>query len=151
MRKKIVVVGAVVLVLVFLQVGISRARGMYGRRQHNQVERIAQGVRCGEVSRREYQYLDNERRRIQRSRRHFLADGWISRGERRHLNSMQERASHDIYRARHCRRGCGCSSCSGHVVRRYDRRRFSCSDRRRYRIALDDPAWGFSGFFYDRW
>lgn len=151
MRNKIVIGGTLVLVLVFLQVGISRAHGPYARRQHQQVERIDQGVRCGEVTRREYRHLENEQRWIRKFRRHSLADGWLSRGERQYLHRMQERASGDIYRAKHNRKDCGYSSCSARVARRYDRRRFSCSDSHRYRIARDHPAWGFSGFFFDRW
>jgi len=155
MQNKIVIGGITLLVLVFLQVEISQARGPYAKRQHHQMERIVKGVRCGEVTRREYRHLENEQRWVQRYRRHSLADGWLYRGERRRLCRMQERSSRDIYRARHNRKGCGCSNCTGHIVRcynrGYDRRRFSCSDSRRYRIALDDPAWGFSGFFYDRW
>ena len=151
MRNKIIVGGIMVLVLVFLQVGISQARGPYAKRHHYQKERIAKGVRCGEVTRREYRYLGNEQRRIQKQRRHSLADGWLSRGEGRRLYRMQERASRDIYRAKHNRRNCGCSNCSKHVARRYGRRSRSCSENRRYRVADDRPNWGFSGFFYDRW
>ena len=151
MRNKIIVGGIMVLVLVFLQVGISQARGPYAKRHHSQMERIAKGVRCGEVTRREYRYLGNEQRRIQRHRRHFLADGWLSRGERRRLHRMQNRADCDIYRAKHNRRNCGCSNCSKHVARRYGRRSRSCFENRRYRAADDRTNWGFSGYFYDRW
>jgi len=150
MRNKIVVVIALVVVIVFLQVGISQARGPYAKQQHQQIQRIVKGVRCGEVSGRESRYLGNEQRRIHRQRRHFLADGWLSRGERRRLYRMQNRADGDIYRARHNRRGCGCANDSRHFVRRYGRRDRSCSDHRRYRVTDDRQSWGFSGFFYDR-
>ncbi|HDJ28583.1 MAG TPA: hypothetical protein ENF28_04990, partial [Proteobacteria bacterium] len=87
----------------------------------------------------------------QRQRRHSLADGWLSRGERRRLHRMQNRADCDIYRAKHNLRGRSCSNCSKHVARRYGRRGCSCSDHRRYWVADDRQSWGFSGFFYDRW
>ena len=151
MRNKIVIGGITLLVLVFLQVGISQAHGPYAKRHHYQMERIDKGVRCGEVTRREYRYLGNEQRRIQRQRRHSLADGWLSRGERRRLHRMQNRAGCDIYRAKHNRRNRDCSNCSKHVARRYGRRSRSCFENRRYRVADDRPNWGFSGFFYDRW
>lgn len=150
MQNKIVIGGITLLVLVFLQVGISQAHSPYARRQHQQIQRIVKGVRCGEVSGSEYRYLGNEQRRIHRQRRHFLADGRLSRGERRRLHRMQNRAGGDIYRARHNRRGCGCANDSRHFVRRYGRRDRSCSDHRRYRITDDRQSWGFSGFFYDR-
>jgi len=150
MQNKIVIGVITLLALVFLQVGISQAHGPYVRRHHYQIERIAQGVRCGEVTGSEYRYLGNEQRLIHRQRRHFLADGRLSRGERRRLHRMQNRADGDIYRARHNRRGCGCANDSRHFVRRYGRRDRSCSDHRRYRVMDDRQSWGFSGFFYDR-
>lgn len=151
MRNKIVIGVSLILVLMFLQVGISQARGPYAKRHHHQMERIAKGTRCGEVTRREYRHLENEQRWMRRFRRHSLADGWFSKGERRRLRRMQNRADRDIYRARHNRRGCGCSNNSRHFVRRYGRRDRSCSDHRRYRVTDDRQSWGFSGFFYDRW
>ncbi len=152
MRNKVIVGGIMVLVLVFLQVGISQARGPYAKRHHSQMERIAKGVRCGEVTRREFRYLGNEQRRIQRQRRHSLADGWLSRGERRRLHRMQNRADCDIYRAKHNRWGHKYPNCSKHADRRrYEGRRRTCSNSRRYRVVDDRPNWGFSGFFYDRW
>ncbi len=150
MKNRMIVVGALVLALVLLQVGVSRAHGPYAKRHHCQKERIVEGVRCGELTRGEYRYLENEQRWIQRFRRHSLADGWLSRGERRHLYRLQNKASGDIYRARHNRRNCGCSSCSAYVVHCRERWRFSHPDGCRSRLALGDPAWGFSGFFYDR-
>ena len=151
MKNKVIIAGTVVLVLVVLHVGVSRAHGPYGKRCHYQRERIVEGVCCGDLTRREYRYLENEQRWIQRFRRHSLADGWLSRGERRRLHRLQDRASGDIYRARHNRWKHGHRHCSHHAARRCDRRRCSCSDDCRSRLALGDQAWGFSGFFYDRW
>lgn len=151
MKKKIIVGGVTLLALFFLPIGISHAHGPYARRHHFQMERIAHGFRSGEVTEREFRYLSNEQRQIQRRRRRFLADGWLSRGERRRLYRMQNRADRDIYQARHNQRKRGCSCSSGHVVRPYARRRFTCSDHDRFRVAQGDSAWGWSGFFYDRW
>ena len=147
MKNKIIVGGITLLTLFFLPVGISHAHGPYARRHHFQMERIANGVRSGEVTGRECRYLGNEQRRIQRKKRSFLADGWLSRGERRRLNRLQNRADRDIYRAKHNRRN---RDCSGHVVRPHARRRFMCSENHHFRRTWDDQAWGFSGFFYDR-
>jgi len=149
MKNRMIVVGALVLALVLLQVGVSRAHGPYAKRHHCQKERIVEGVRCGELTRGEYRYLENEQRWIQRFRRHSLADGWLSRGERRQLHRLQDRASGDIYRAKHNRWNCGYPRCSNHAARRCDRRRCSCADGYRSRLAFGDPTWGFSGFFYD--
>ncbi len=151
MRNKIVIGGITLLVLVFLQVGISQAHGPYAKRQHQQMKRIVKGVRSGEVTRRESRYLGKEQHRIQKQRRHFLADGWLSRGERQRLYRLQGKASSDIYRARHNRWGHEYPNCSKHAARRpYEGRRQACSDSHRFRARLDDPGWGFSGFFYGR-
>ncbi len=151
MRNKIVVGGITLLVLVFLQAGISQARGPYANRQHQQIQRIVKGVRSGEVTRREYRYLGNEQHRIQKQRRHFLADGWLSRGERQRLCRLQGKASGNIYRARHNRWSREYPNCSKYAARRScEGRKRACSDSHRFRARLDELGWGFSGFFYDR-
>ncbi|MCB0490137.1 MAG: hypothetical protein KDC99_16765 [Cyclobacteriaceae bacterium] len=70
-------------------------------RQHIQRARIADGVRDGEVTRREAVGLRAEQRHIRRSGRRVKADGEVTPQERRRLQRKQNRASRHIRRAKH--------------------------------------------------
>ena len=70
-------------------------------RQDAQRVRIAQGIREGEVTRREAAGLRMEQRHVRRARRRAAADGQVTPMERRKLDRKQRRASRDIHRARH--------------------------------------------------
>jgi hypothetical protein len=70
-------------------------------RQRRQQERIAQGTRSGELTRREAARLEAEQRQIRREERVFRSDGRLSPWERADLNRDLNRASRDIARQRH--------------------------------------------------
>jgi Skp family chaperone for outer membrane proteins len=70
-------------------------------RQHNQRERIQQGVRSGELTRRETGRLVEEQRDVRQLERAYKSDGTLTGAERRDLNHEQNQASRDIYRQKH--------------------------------------------------
>ena len=70
-------------------------------RQHNQRERIQQGVRSGELTRRETRHLAEEQRDIRQLERAYKSDGTLTAAERRDLRHEQNQASRDIYRQKH--------------------------------------------------
>lgn len=70
-------------------------------RQHNQQERIIQGVRSGELSREEAQTLRAEQRAINREERYYRADGVLTPGERRELQRELNEASQNIHEEKH--------------------------------------------------
>jgi Skp family chaperone for outer membrane proteins len=70
-------------------------------RQHNQRERIQQGVKSGELTRRETGRLVNEQRDVRQLERDYKADGTLSAGERRDLHQEQNEASRHIYNQKH--------------------------------------------------
>jgi len=70
-------------------------------RHHRQERRINQGVRSGELTRREAHHLRDDERRIARNERIAKADGHVSRAERRHLRREENRTSRAIYRDKH--------------------------------------------------
>jgi hypothetical protein len=70
-------------------------------RRANQMRRIEQGRRSGQLSWREYRFLRREQAHIAADERRAKADGYVSRYERRRLNRELDQASHDIYRLRH--------------------------------------------------
>jgi len=73
------------------------------RRQENQQDRIQQGIKSGELTRREAGRLESLEGRIQANKLIDKSDGHVSPRERAHLNRELNRASHDIYRDKHNR------------------------------------------------
>lgn len=78
----------------------SSASGI-NRRQAQQHRRIVQGVRSGELTRHEARRLQAEQRMIRRQERAYLADGRLSRPERRDLYGDLRDANRHIYNQTH--------------------------------------------------
>lgn len=71
------------------------------RRQNRQQNRIGQGVRSGELTRRETYGLSREQYQIRREERRYRADGEFTRRERAELQRELNQASRHIHRAKH--------------------------------------------------
>jgi hypothetical protein len=74
-----------------------------GQRRENQQDRIAQGIRSGQMTPREAARTENRERNINRS---IAADraangGRLTAQERRNINQRQNRVSRQIYRQKH--------------------------------------------------
>ena len=84
--------------------GLSRPRTpRINHRQENQQDRIQQGIKSGELTRREARRLEGIEGKIQADKLIDKSDGHVSPRERAQLNRELNRASHDIYRAKHNR------------------------------------------------
>ncbi|MEM8906460.1 MAG: hypothetical protein AAGD05_01335 [Bacteroidota bacterium] len=70
-------------------------------RQVTQQKRIQQGVRSGELSKKETVRLQKQQRHINRSKKRAKADGVVTKKERAQLHRKQNRASKNVYRAKH--------------------------------------------------
>lgn len=70
-------------------------------RQQNQRQRIQQGVRSGELTRRETGALAHEQRDVRQLERAYKSDGELTRAERVDLHQEQNQASRDIYNQKH--------------------------------------------------
>jgi Skp family chaperone for outer membrane proteins len=70
-------------------------------RQHTQRDRIQQGVKSGELTRRETGRLANEQRDIRQLEREYKSDGTLTGAERRDLHQEQSQASRHIYAQKH--------------------------------------------------
>jgi uncharacterized protein YoaH (UPF0181 family) len=70
-------------------------------RQQVQRERIQQGVRSGELTRRETARARDDQRDIRQLERAYKSDGELTRGERRDLTHEQNQASRQLYRDKH--------------------------------------------------
>lgn len=70
-------------------------------RQHNQHDRIAQGVRSGSLTRDEAQGLRTEQRSIRQEERQYKSDGTLTRDERRDLHQELGAAGRNIHDEKH--------------------------------------------------
>lgn len=70
-------------------------------RQQQQQQRVRQGVRSGELTRRETRNLAEGQRDIRQLERAYKSDGQLTRAERVDLHHEQNQASRDIYKQQH--------------------------------------------------
>ncbi|MFZ0131535.1 MAG: hypothetical protein WAK95_03260 [Desulfobacterales bacterium] len=87
--------------LLFLSASVASAGDRFQQRQNNQNQRIYQGIRNGQITKREFAHLSHQQRNLERYRNFALRDGRLDRGERRSLNHFQDRAGRSIYNDRH--------------------------------------------------
>jgi hypothetical protein len=71
------------------------------QRQQHQHQRIKQGVRSGELTRREAGSLAEQQRDVRQLERAYKSDGELTRPERVDLHHEQNQASRDIYKQKH--------------------------------------------------
>jgi len=70
-------------------------------RQHNQHDRIAQGVRSGSLTRDEARGLFADERSIRQEERKYKSDGMLTRAERKDLHQDLNAASRNTYSEKH--------------------------------------------------
>jgi hypothetical protein len=73
----------------------------YDARQHNQRERISNGVRSGELTRRETRHLAAGQVHLNRVEHRAKADGVVTARERAHMQHEENQQSRRIYRQKH--------------------------------------------------
>jgi hypothetical protein len=67
----------------------------------NQKQRIEQGLRSGELTRKESKHLKAQQRDIHQVKKMAKADGKVTREERRVIKQKQARADKNIARKKH--------------------------------------------------
>jgi len=97
MLRQIVIMAALAAISVPALAGTPRLNA----REHNQRDRIAQGVRSGELTRPETRRLITGERRLHRHERYARSDGIVTAGERARLERNADRMSARIYRQKH--------------------------------------------------
>ncbi|GBC62868.1 hypothetical protein DENIS_3852 [Desulfonema ishimotonii] len=103
MKAKKLIVGLGIVGMIWGSAGAAWAGGSFEHRQQKQTRKIYNGVKKGCVSHKEFRRLTREQWRIEHTRKKALADGRISRKEKKRLNKMQRRAGKHIRRATHNR------------------------------------------------
>jgi len=97
---KKIFLGMLVGTLILGTVSIAMA-GPFTWREARQQARIDQGVDSGQITQGEFRHLERQQGRIEAYREHAWSDGNLSASEARHLTRAQNRASRDIWRAKH--------------------------------------------------
>jgi hypothetical protein len=89
--------------ILLLCVAVINANGQSIRkRSNNERERVTQGARSGELTKREAAKLRKEQKEIRKDVRVAKKDdGHIGPRERKHIRREQRKASRHIYRAKH--------------------------------------------------
>ncbi len=122
----------------------------YSRIEHRldrQHYRIKDGVRSGELTRKEARRLRKQQRHIAKMERRFSRDGHLDRQERRTLRRELDDASDRIYRYKHNDRY---RNEKQHKTTRYDDHgyRYKSKQRDIYRI-YDDSKWAITFSLWD--
>ena len=97
MLRQIVIMAALAAISVPAMAGTPRLDA----REQNQRQRIAQGVRSGELTRPEARRLIKGERRLHRHERYAKSDGVVTPAERARLQRNANRMSTLIYRQKH--------------------------------------------------
>jgi hypothetical protein len=71
------------------------------QREHNQQERIRQGIKSGELTRRETIRLEQQEAKIRVNEKFAKADGKVTPAERARLEKELNRTSENIYDQKH--------------------------------------------------
>ena len=71
------------------------------KREHNQKERIKQGVESGELTKKETRRLRHEQKRIKAKEEAMKSDGTLTKGERKELHQDLNKASEHIADQKH--------------------------------------------------
>lgn len=96
-------IGAIVLAAAALP-ALAAADGRnasINERQQQIEQRMHQGWRSGELTRREYRRLQHELRLIERDEYAFRSDGHLSPRERQHLHARLDAVSRDVWAEKH--------------------------------------------------
>ena len=99
------------LILVIITLGVlsvvtsaQEKTPVINKREVKQNQRIREGVKTGQLTKREAKYLHQEQKEIRNSKRSAKQDGKVTKGERKMIKAEQNQANKDIYRLKHNKR-----------------------------------------------
>ena len=102
MKRKLLVSALILAFLSIKSTGFAQtATPRITERQVNQQERIAQGVKSGELTPRESEHLEAREAKIQHDKKLAKSDGTVTPAERARLNREENRTSRAIYSQKH--------------------------------------------------
>ena len=83
---------------------IISAKAQVNERQKNQKERTVQGVKSGEITKKEAKTIHTQQKHVQQMEDKAKSDGVVTKKEKVKLNTAQNAASSSIYRKKHNKR-----------------------------------------------
>ena len=95
------VTASVIAALAFPVAAQTSSTPRIDQRQKNQQQRIDQGVKSGELNKKEAARLDKGQARIQKMENKATADGKVTAKERAKIEKAQDRESKRIFREKH--------------------------------------------------
>ena len=98
MRPRIMRVVAVAVASLLVMASLALAQGEIERRQARQQKRIDQGVKSGELTRKEARKLEKREAKIEKDKLKAEADGKLTAKEKVKLNKELDKESRKIYR-----------------------------------------------------
>ena len=101
MKKSTLLAGIGLALSIAMAGSVSAGTPRYDARQHNQRERIANGVGSGALTMRETRRLAGGQVHLNRVERRAKADGVVTTRERAHLQHEANQQSRRIYRQKH--------------------------------------------------
>lgn len=99
--KKIIAFAAIVSIMGFTYTISAQVTPKVTHKQVNQQERIQNGRKTGELTRKETAKLEMQQAKIQHDKRKAKSDGVVTPQEHRKLKREQRRASANIYMQKH--------------------------------------------------
>jgi hypothetical protein len=75
------------------------------QRQTNQQKRVGRGARQGRLTASETIKLEKDQKKIQQEKQEAKSDGSVTKEERKEIRQDQNKASNQIYRAKHNKKG----------------------------------------------
>jgi polyhydroxyalkanoate synthesis regulator phasin len=89
------------LVSTILLGNLAFAQGTINQRERRQQERIADGVKDGELTQKEARKLERQQAKIHKAEAKAKADGEFTAKERAKIQKRQNKASRQIYKEKH--------------------------------------------------
>lgn len=99
--KRLVSIALLAAFVMSISIVASAQSPYINRRERNEQRRIHQGIRSGELTRREAARLRSQQARIRVAERYAKADGRFTRRERARINHRLNRASRNIHHQKH--------------------------------------------------
>ncbi len=102
MKKNFIAAGLLLALVTTASAGFAQTKTpRINKRQEHQQERIAQGVKSGELTAKETEHLEAREAKIQSDKKMAKADGKVTAQERARLRREENRSSRAIYRQKH--------------------------------------------------
>lgn len=102
MKKNFIAAGLLLAFVTVTSAGFAQTKTpRVTKRQERQQERIAQGVKSGELTAKETKHLEAREVKIQNDKKEAKSDGVVTAKERAKLNREENRSSRAIRRQKH--------------------------------------------------